>query len=182
MKPRLILILMCYGRVHNLCRWEGEGCYGDLSFFLVQFLEAPYYLICFFLASLVPYPTTIGNLRPPHAPFKSPHPSLLVTQRDPCREEGSSRFFLSLKLLWWPPLIPSVALAEIFGTPPPKKNWLEKLMPPPHPPLHELLPFPYTDVSGDFSMTFWNANNLDPPSPPTSPPVKVGLFISYRHI
>ena len=133
MKPRLILILMCYGRVHNLCRWEGEGCYGDLSFFLVQFLEAPYYLICFFLASLVPYPTTIGNLRPPHAPFKSPHPSLLVTQRDPCREEGSSRFFLSLKLLWWPPLIPSVALAEIFGTPPPKKNWLEKLMPPPTP-------------------------------------------------
>ena len=76
---------------------RGEGCHGDLSFFLVQFLEAPYYLMCFFLASLVPYPTTIGNLRPLHAPFKSPLPSLLVTQRDPCREEGSSSFFFIIE-------------------------------------------------------------------------------------
>ena len=40
MKPRLILIFMHWGRVHNFCRVvaRGGGDYGDLKFFLVQFL------------------------------------------------------------------------------------------------------------------------------------------------
>lgn len=119
--------------------------------------------MCFFLAPLVPYPTTIGNVRPLRAPFKSPLPSLLVTQRDPCRRERKAVavFFYHWNFCDGPLTSIFSHIGRNFWYPPPK-NELEKLMPPPPPPSTWIATLPYTDVSSDFLMTFWNANNLDP--------------------